>query len=245
VVCTINYTGGPFGTRSVAIDFNVLDAAKTLAVPIEAATAVAPPYNDPGRIRYGPHPAYPGPRWGTPTQTFSPLTANLSFTFNGTLPPIGNGVTTSVTVTFPLYSAQTRFAQSPTNVDTSWFFDNEWYRNTLYAIVRQRLPSGSGAACSPAPAPPTPPALDDCLTVVNPPIAGVPNDKEVVLVLAGRSANGVARPTAVRADYFELENDEVAGPTLRVFERRPRSSVINDKVVVVAPCAPPGPTPCP
>ncbi len=246
VVCAINYTGGPSGTRGVTIDFTVLDTAMTLAVPIEAATAVAPPYDDPGRIRYGPHPTYPGPtKWGAATQTFSPVSSNLSFTFSGTLPLVGNGVTTTVTVTFPLYSAQTRFGQSPTNIDTSWFFDNEWYRNTLYAVVRQRLPNGAGTLCALAPAPPTPPGLNDCLTVLNSPVPGVPNDKEVVLVLAGRSRNGVPRPTAVLADYFELENDEFAGTTLRVYERRPRSNIINDKVVVVAPCALPGPSPCP
>ena len=242
VVCDINYTGGPSGTRGVTIDFTVLDVAMTLAVPIEEATAVAPPFNDPGRIRYGPDPAYPGPKWGAATQTFSPVSGNLSFTFSGTLPLVGNGVTTTVTVTFPLYSAQTRFGQSPTNIDTSWFFDNEWYRNTLYAVVRQRLPNGAGTLCALAPAPPTAPALNDCLTVLNIPVPT--NNKEVVLVLAGRSENGVTRPTAVLADYFELENDEVAGPTLRVFERRPRSNVINDKVVVVAPCTA-GPSPCP
>jgi hypothetical protein len=244
VVCDINYTGGPSGTRGATIDFTVLDVATTLAVPIEEATAVAPPYNDPGRIRYGPHPTYPGPtKWGAATQTFSPASGNLSFTFSGTLPPVGDGVIATVTVTFPLYSAQTRFGQSPTNIDTSWFFDNEWYRNTLYAVVHQRLPNGAGT-CTLAPAPPTPPGLNDCLTVLNPPVPGVPNNKEVVLVLAGRSGNGVARPTGVLADYFELENDEVAGTTLGVFERRPRSNIINDKVVVVAPCTA-GASPCP
>jgi hypothetical protein len=138
-----------------------------------------------------------------------------------------------VTITFPLYSAQARFQQAPNNVDTSWFFANEWYRNAYYAVVPQRLSSGVGA-CTPG---------VDCLTVLNQP--GINNDKQVLLVLSGRANNGVPRATAVLADYFELENDEVAGPTVGTFVRQLRSTTFNDKVVVVAPCVAPGPSPCP
>jgi hypothetical protein len=127
-----------------------------------------------------------------------------------------------VTITIPVYAAQTRYQQTA-GVDTAWFFDNEWYRDTYYAVVPQRLP-GAGGACAPG---------LNCLTVLNFP--GTPDDKQAVLVLAGRSINGVTRPTAILADYFELENDEVAGPTLGTFERRLRSRTFNDKVAVIAP----------
>jgi len=120
-------------------------------------------------------------------------------------------------------------------VDTSWFFNNEWYRDTYYGVVPQRLPGGAGA-CTPG---------VDCLTVVNAP--GTNNDKQVVLLLSGRAINGIARPTAILADYFEGENDEAAGLPAApgTFVRQLRSNTFNDKVVVVAPCAPPGPSPCP
>jgi hypothetical protein len=231
VVCTVNYTGGPLGTPNVRIPFTVQQAAMTLAVPVEPAVALP---NEPGRIRYGPNPAYAGPMWGSiSSQSLNPMTGNLNFEYQGTLPFVAPGVPGSVTITFPLYSAQARFQQAPNNVDTSWFFANEWYRNAYYAVVPQRLPGGAGA-CTPG---------IDCLTVLN--LPGINNDKQVVLVLSGRANNGVPRPTAVLADYFELENDEVAGPTVGTFVRQLRSTTFNDKVVVVAPCVAPGPSPCP
>jgi hypothetical protein len=206
----------------------------TLAVPIEPATGVflPNPNDEPGKIRYGAHPTYLGPSWGSiGSQTLNPASGNLTFDYQGALPLVGPGIASSVTITFPLYSAQTRFEQTA-NVDTAWFFANEWFRDLYYAVVPQRLPGGGGG-CAP-----------NCLTVLNP-VSAPPNDKEVVLTLAGRSNNGVPRSTAVLADYFELENDEVAGPTVGTFVRQPRSLTFNDKVVVVAPCTPPGPTPCP
>ena len=233
VVCTVNYTGGPFGVPNVRVPFTAQQAAMTLAVPIEPAAALP---NEPGKIRYGPTPAYAGPIWGSiNSQSLDTATGNLNFEYRGTLPLVGPGISSSVTITFPLYAAQTRFQQPPNNVDTSWFFNNEWYRDTYYGVVPQRLPGGAGA-CTPG---------VDCLTVVNAP--GTNNDKQVVLLLSGRAINGIARPTAILADYFEGENDEAAGLPAApgTFVRQLRSNTFNDKVVVVAPCAPPGPSPCP
>jgi len=233
VVCTVNYTGGPFGVPNVRIPFTAQQAAMTLAVPIEPAAALP---NEPGKIRYGPNPAYAGPIWGSiNSQSLDTASGNLNFEYRGTLPLVGPGISSSVTITFPLYAAQTRFQQPPNNVDTSWFFNNEWYRDTYYGVVPQRLPGGAGA-CTPG---------VDCLTVVNAP--GPNNDKQVVLLLAGRAINGIARPTTILADYFEGENDEAAAlPAVPgTFVRQLRSNAFNDKVVVVAPCAPPGPSPCP
>jgi hypothetical protein len=220
VVCSIFYTGGPLGTPNVRIPFA---GAWTLALPIQ-----------PADVRHGAFPGYGGPPWGAITTQGLDGMLNFSFEYSGTLPFVANGVFSSATITLPVYSAQSRFLLPPTSVDTSWFFANEWYRNTYYAVVPQQLPRvGGGAACT----------APNCLTVLN--TAAPNNDKQVVLVLAGRSNNGVPRPTAVSADYFELENDEVAGPTPGTFSRQLRSSTFNDKVVVVAPCTAPGPTPCP
>jgi hypothetical protein len=246
VVCTVNYTGGPFGVPNVRIPFTMQQAAMTLAVPIEPATGIymPNPNNEPGKIRYGANPGYAGPIWGSiNSQSLDPATGNLNFEYRGTLPFVAPAASSSVTITLPLYSARTRFQQAPNNVDTSWFFANEWYRDTYYAVVSQRLPNGGGGPCALAPPPPTAPAVGDCLTVLNAP--GINNDKQVVLILAGRANNGVARPTAVLADYFEGENDEAVGPTASAFVRQARSTTFNDKVVVVAPCVAPGPNPCP
>ncbi len=221
VVCTINYTGGALGgTPNVQIPFTAQQAAMTLAVPIQAA-----------EIRHGLFPAYGPSAWTgvTITQGFDPSTGNLNFQYSGTLPAVPPASSSSVTITFPLYSAQSRFLLPPNNVDTAWFFANEWYRNTYYAAVPQRLPGGVGN-CTPG---------TNCLTVL--PVAN--NDKQVVLVLSGRGISGIARPTAILADYFEGENDEVAGPTPGSFARQLRSSAFNDKVAVVE-CSP-GPGVCP
>ena len=169
-----------------------------------------------------------GAGWAVPTTGVDPATGNVTLEYNGNAP--ANATTT---VTIALYSAPARFQQTG-GADTSWFFNNDWYRHTYYAVAPPRLPGGA-ATCT---------IGVDCLTVLNGPAP--PNDKQVVLLLAGRAINGVVRPSALPpplADFFELENDEtVANQT---FVRQPRSTTFNDKVVIVAPCAPPGPSPCP
>ena len=219
--CTITYTGG---SPSIAITIPTLQNAGATLTVSEQAT-----------IRFGTPadlPPYSGAPWGALAAT-GIAGADITVGYSGNLPPAGGP--TTATITIPVYAAQTRFQQPPNNVDTSWFFNNEWYRNTYYAVVPQRLPGGAGA-CTPG---------VDCLTVVNAPATN--NDKQVVLLLAGRPINGIVRPTAILADYFEGENDEAAALPAApgTFVRQLRSNTFNDKVVVVAPCAPPGPSPCP
>ena len=216
--CTIQYTGG---SPNVNISMPALLGAGRALVVVD-------------NVGFGTLDAAPcsAAAWGALTTTaINPATGNITIEHNGLL-PFNPGGLCRVTVTIPVYDAGARFQQAPNNVNTAWFFNNEWYRNTYYGIVPQRLPGGAGA-CTPG---------VDCLTVLNAPAPA--NDKQVVLVLAGRANNGVARPTAVLADYFELENDESV-LTAGTFVRQPRSPTFNDKVVVVAPCTPPGPSPCP
>jgi hypothetical protein len=60
------------------------------------------------------------------------------------------------------------------------------------------------------------------------------NNKQAILVFAGRALNGTLRPSAAVANY--LENANLSAATTYVYEHRagvPTS--INDRVVVVAP----------
>jgi len=109
-----------------------------------------------------------------------------------------------------------------------WFIANEWYRTTYYAVSRGYLPGG-GSACNPLPG--TPP----CLQVNSMPsyYASPANNKRAILVLAGRSRNGTARPSSNIANYLEGEN---ASASDSIFEHRSGApSSINDRVVVLSP----------
>ncbi len=80
---------------------------------------------------------------------------------------------------------------------TGWFVRNEWYRLLYYATAQKhtavQLPSALG--CS---------AGTDCLTVTT--NTAPANNRSAILILAGRSINGNARPSATLADYFEFGN---------------------------------------
>jgi type II secretory pathway pseudopilin PulG len=222
--CTILYSGG---SPSVAITGipPLQNAGATLVVAEQATVKHGTPGDFPV--------PYSGAAWGTLT-TAGIAGADITLGYSGNLPLQPPGGPYTATITIPVHAAQLRYQQT-TGVDTSWFFNNEWYRNTYYSVVPQRLPSGAGACTLGV----------DCLTVLNAP---APNDdKQAVLLLAGRAMNGVARPSATLANYFEGENDEAAAfPAVAgTFVRQLRSPTFNDKVVVIAPCMPPGPTPCP
>ena len=97
----------------------------------------------------------------------------------------------------------------------AWYFSNEWYRQTFYAVSPGSLPGGTGC----------------CLTVNNYPSPN--NNKLAILILAGRALNGSARPSTNLADYLEGENNS---PGDGIFETRKGSPTwINDRVVVVSP----------
>lgn len=126
---------------------------------------------------------------------------------------------------------------SATQADSAayWFVANQWYRHTYYAVSKGFL-LGGGGNCNPAGLSPL------CLTVTNP--AGTTNNNRVVLMLAGRTLTGTARPNnPALVEYYEGQN---AGANTLVFEHRagverrlvpPTTATyaINDRVVVVAP----------
>ncbi len=109
------------------------------------------------------------------------------------------------------------------NPSGSWFISNQWYRQTYYAVSQNYLPGASpGPPCT---------AGTTCLTVNNLPTPN--NNKQVILVFAGRALNGSTRPSANLANYLEGQNST---PADLIFENRAGvPTAINDRVVVISP----------
>jgi hypothetical protein len=116
--------------------------------------------------------------------------------------------------------AQAGLPSAAKDPDTSWFFDNEWNKQLYYAATPQAVFGGAGACV----------IGTNCITVNGGP--GAPNDKQVIVALAGRSINGSARTSAALSDYLEGENQT---PADRTYETGPRNFTRNDKIAILAP----------
>lgn len=107
---------------------------------------------------------------------------------------------------------------SSTDATTGWFVRNEWYKLTYYAVA-QGYTGTSTPSCT---------TSSSCITVDNVAPSGA---QRAILLLAGRSVNGAARPSSTLGDYLE------SGNATGAYERQPVSRVIgaafNDRVVVV------------
>ena len=103
-----------------------------------------------------------------------------------------------------------------------WFISNQWYKHVYYAVSPALVPGGGGNCVS------TPP----CLTVTNLPTPN--NNMQAVLILAGRSLNGTARPSSIVSDYLEGANRTGSG-TYTYEHRSGVPTSINDRVVVISP----------
>jgi hypothetical protein len=98
----------------------------------------------------------------------------------------------SATVTIPITVFQDHALVNPSTSDAwYWFTANKWYEVTLYAVAASHLPSAATHNCSSA---------GDCLTLTG----GSPSSNiRALVILAGRSLTGTARPNADIADYVE------------------------------------------
>jgi hypothetical protein len=98
---------------------------------------------------------------------------------------------------------------------TGWFVRNEWYRLVYYAIAPEH-------AASAAP----PRSCSACLQLAH---LGAPSAPRAILILAGRSLSGAARPNASLADFVEGANADLD----LSFEGRAVNSAFNDRIVVL------------
>ncbi len=124
---------------------------------------------------------------------------------------------------------QTPSGPCPATGCTGWFVRNEWYRLLYYAVApthtAAQLP-GTLACTTGA----------NCLTVTN--LTPTPTDnKRALLILAGRSLGGAARPNGTLSDFVEFDNADLN----TIFEKQPISKVnnaatkrpFNDRVIVL------------
>ncbi|MEK6243289.1 MAG: hypothetical protein AABM33_02225, partial [Pseudomonadota bacterium] len=83
---------------------------------------------------------------------------------------------------------------------TGWFVRNEWYRLLYYATVAGHTATTLPPSCT---------TMSTCLSVANGdptrPITPV-GGQRAILILAGRSINGSARPSPTLSDYLEFGN---------------------------------------
>ncbi|MSQ72941.1 MAG: hypothetical protein EXR27_16855 [Betaproteobacteria bacterium] len=137
-----------------------------------------------------------------------------------------------VTIVPPSYSAIT----SSTDAYAGWFIRNQWYRQVYYAVSPALIPGGSGT-CTARPIPPAAPSSPSCLYVTNLPSSyASKDDKQAILVFAGRALGGTTRPSGTLSEYLEGANITSNSSVLYAYEHRPgRAGSINDRVVVIAP----------
>lgn len=111
----------------------------------------------------------------------------------------------------------------PTPPSTAWFMRNEWHKLVYYALSPGYAASDAAPrAC----------ALGTCLSATNVTPTGL---QRAILVLAGRSIDGSARPSAMLGNYLEFGNATAA------YERRTVSASnaiapaqrFNDRIVVI------------
>ncbi len=118
-----------------------------------------------------------------------------------------------------------RLSTTNSSSNAFWFISNQWYKDVFYAVAPEAAPGGAGDCVSNPP----------CLTVNN--LASPNNDKQAIMLLAGRYLNGTTRPASPTiGDYLEGANVSALTSTSYVFETRvgvPTSA--NDRVVIVAP----------
>src|SRR5882672_9259116 len=90
----------------------------------------------------------------------------------------------------------TNASTTPPNID--WFISNQWYRQTYYAVAPEWASGGAGNCTA-----------NPCLTVNNLP---GPNNKQAILIFAGRAMDGQIHPSANPKDYLEGANCDLDIP---------------------------------
>ncbi len=166
--------------------------------------------------------------WSTPSPTVV-LNSNGTFTVSVTATPPAP-VLPLVGVQYWIYVPGNATADHPlldtrtAGASTSWFARNEWHKLAYYAIAPGYAASGAAPrSCATG---------SSCLSVANVTPAG---GQRSILILAGRSINGSARPSTTLGDYLDFGNATGS------YEKQPVSTAIaaaqkkpfNDRVVVV------------
>jgi hypothetical protein len=254
-VCQVNYCCGSDARPVIRLDIVLqnwntafADFPSPFANPISVVTMAANPGGYVQNDKYG--------YWSYTLPNFPPLppsfvaqgTGNAVLTYIGRLQNADQtqgGVSITVPLPTPSYLPIVS-GDSVANPSGAWFISNQWYRQTYYAVSRGFVPGGGGS-CSQPPATPPPPL---CLTINN--LLPTNNNKQAILVFAGRALDGQTHPSPNPKNYLEGENCNLtAGKDLDigsspstcnlttsdyVYEHRAgTATTINDRVVVVSP----------
>ena len=241
VTCTINYSGGSDDRPDIRLEVFLANASMAFADTPSSATATEALVMEkggggsPGTFNPPPYGWWSMVGSFAPTLTFVAQAGGGALTYTGRLQNAGS-MNNQAKITVPLPAAPGYLPRltnpSTTNPNIAWFLLNQWYRQTYYAMSPGFAPggvvSGNPAACNPLPGTPS------CLTVNNlPPSFVQKNDKQAILVFAGRALNGSTRPSGTLADYLEGQNSTQAD---FIYEHRVGApTTINDRVVVVSP----------
>ncbi|MGH8726290.1 MAG: hypothetical protein ACREU1_15670, partial [Burkholderiales bacterium] len=144
---------------------------------------------------------------GSATITFGATLPNIDAMGWGTYAQFRVRIARSVITDHPVLSA--------TDPATGWFVRNEWYRLLYYATSPDHAASAAAPrSCAP------------CLEIAN---LAPASRQRAILILAGRSLGGAARPNGELADFLEGANAD-ASPG---FESRAVNASFNDRVVVL------------
>ncbi len=101
---------------------------------------------------------------------------------------------------------------------TGWFVGNEWHKLVYYAVAQGHTGT-STPSCT---------TSSNCITVANVAPSGA---QRAILILAGRSVNGSARPSAVLSNY--LESGNATGSFVKQTVTTSTGSAFNDRIAVV------------
>jgi hypothetical protein len=217
--CTGTYAGLGIVTLSMtARANNVAMALRTLA-PNNMTVEY-------GLVPYGP----PAP--GTSASGSMNSDGSAALTLRADVPGLVDGLGLPLNVFFRLTAGVGVISDhgllNPSDPTTGWFVRNEWYRLTYYAAALKNTAFGlpPPLACN---------AVPNCLSR-NFPTPSINNIRSLI-ILAGRSMSGMARPNGSLGDYLEFQNND--GDLL--YEQRPVSRVsnaalmspFNDRVLVV------------
>jgi len=230
VTCTVNYQTGSGDRPDIKLEVFLTNTSLAFA---DKPSPVPAPENLAMLDGNGDTPSDQGSPYGpwsklgspprVPTMTFVPQGSGAVLTYTGRLQnawDMHHQATITVSLPAPGYLSK---LDSVANPSIAWFFSNQWYRQTYYAVSQNYLPGAS----------PSPPctAGTTCLTVNNLPTPN--NNKEAILVFAGRALDGQVRPSPNPVNYLEGQN---ATPADLIFEHRAgTATTINDRVVVVSP----------
>lgn len=142
----------------------------------------------------------------------------------------------SGTVTIPLPTFPDHFFLNPSPPVGAlapdawwWFFYNNWHHMTYYAVAPNHSPNAAVHSC-------TDTGLVTCLSIAN---LAPANKQRAVLIFAGRSIGGAARPNGTLADYVDSVN--VTGVAANInqdadtaYYRATRSPAFNDLFIVLS-----------